>query len=50
MARFAFLLMFCVFAAARADENSDVIELDEDGFLVEIVDMDIVLIEFYAPW
>ena len=44
-------IVFTVFAAAAvlAGEASDVLELDDDNFVVG-VDKDIVLVEFYAPW
>ena len=31
-------------------ESSDVIELDAASFADRIADMDVVLVEFYAPW
>ena len=39
-----------VFLSSTRAEESDVIELDEDNFDDGIADLDIVLVEFYAPW
>lgn len=43
------LVVLLITSSARA-EDSDVIELDEANFDDGIADLDIVLIEFYAPW
>lgn len=43
------LLVVLLIAGIQADD-SDVIELDESNFNDGIADLDIVLVEFYAPW
>ena len=46
------LLFLCLVLLSRVAwaEDSDVIELDEDTFDDGIADLDIILVEFYAPW
>ena len=42
-------LLLATSSPARA-EDSDVLELDSANFDDGIADLDIVLVEFYAPW
>ena len=49
MARWVLLLLTTLCAAALADDDSDVIELDADTF-DDGIDEPIILVEFYAPW
>lgn len=44
------LLAVLAFLSGTRAEDSDVIELGEDTFDDGIADLDIVLVEFYAPW
>lgn len=37
-------------SGATSAEGSDVIELDGESFDEGIADLDMVLVEFYAPW
>ena len=44
------LAVLVLVSGTRAEEESDVIELDEGSFDDGIADLDIILVEFYAPW
>ena len=50
MAASRLLLAAALFVAAAYAQDGDVIELDAANFDDEIADMEVVLVEFYAPW
>lgn len=43
-------LLVALLIAGISAQESDVIDLDETNFQDSIADMDIILVEFYAPW
>ncbi len=44
------LLGFLLLVAIAMAQDSDVIELGDDNFTEETKNIDIMLIEFFAPW
>ena len=44
------LTLLLAIGVTHSEEESDVMELDKENFYARIADLDIVLVEFYAPW
>lgn len=44
------LLVAALLIVGIGAEDSDVIELEESNFDEGIAELDIILVEFYAPW